>query len=209
MIEADICKMAVEKLRSEGWAVKCEVAMHGQPMDAVAMRGEDVLILEAKLSFSKRLKHQVYHSIAYSDFGLAVVSTKPAAKTLEWCEKNRIGVWRVNGAIAELLPIQRLNLYAPWMKAKLVESFRLAADGIDGGHPCRAGIGPAIDVQRRVDEYRALHPKATWREIHANVPSHYNTASNMYSSLRSNAERIAYRNRMKELRSEVSEVFAK
>jgi len=51
-------------------------------------------------------------------------------------------------------------------------------------------------VQRRVDEYRAANPNATWKEIYSKVPSHYDSYKNMYSSLRSNAERLAWRKRV-------------
>ena len=34
------------------------------------------------------------------------------------------------------------------------------------------------------------------KEIYSNVPSHYDSYKNMYSSLRSNAERLAYRSRV-------------
>jgi hypothetical protein len=58
------------------------------------------------------------------------------------------------------------------------------------------GIGVAQDVQRRVDEYRAANPNASWKEIYSSVPSHYDSYKNMYSSLRSNAERLAWRKRV-------------
>jgi hypothetical protein len=64
-----------------------------------------------------------------------------------------------------------------------------------GGVPNMLGIGIAQDVQRRVDAYRLAHPNATWKEIYKNVPSHYDSFKNMYSSLRSNAERLASRKR--------------
>jgi hypothetical protein len=51
-------------------------------------------------------------------------------------------------------------------------------------------------VQRRVNEYRAANPNATWKEIYSNVPSDYDSYKNMYASLRSNAERLAWRKRV-------------
>src|SRR5678815_2679217 len=60
------------------------------------------------------------------------------------------------------------------------------------------GVGIAQDVQRRVDEYRMTHPTATWKEIFANVPCHYNNYKNLYASLRSNAERLAMRARQRQ-----------
>jgi len=67
---------------------------------------------------------------------------------------------------------------------------------IVGGVPNRLRIGVAQDVQRRVDEYRAANPGATWKEIYSKVPSHYDSYKNMYSSLRSNAEGLAWRKRV-------------
>jgi hypothetical protein len=193
MPEADICKAAVDRLRLEGWKVKCEVQGH----DAVGLRGEDLLIVEAKLSFTTRLKQQIGCFIAYAHYGLAVVATQPRPETLEWARKFSVAVWVYKGGKwSDLVPFPERRA-TERVFGRLREKFDLWYDDLPGGVPCLKGSGVTQDLQRRVDEYRATNPTATWKKIFANVPNHYNSAANMYSALRSNAERLAMRERLK------------
>lgn len=83
-------------------------------------------------------------------------------------------------------------------RRELIERVERYSDQTAGGMPNLAGVGCAQDVQRAVDEFKTANPGATWRQIFAAVPSHYESAKNMYSALRSNAVRLAIRKRIKE-----------
>lgn len=199
--EAAICAAAVAKLRAEGWRVACEVSHFYRPIDAVGVKDGKVLVLEAKTGLTKKLKYQLRFGIYGADYALAVVRSKPRQEGLEWCRQARVGLWVVrDGVIEELVaPVAHAEVDA-YNRERLINAAMETDEQVAGGLPCLAGVGEAQDVQRRVDEYRAAHPDATWKEIHANVPSHYRTAGNMYSALRSNRERLAFRARMKAAR---------
>lgn len=172
--------------------------MH-RPIDAVATRGGKVLVLEAKVGLTKKLRQQIWFGAYGADYAIAAVKSRPRAEGIEWCQKAKIGLWLVrDGVVEELIaPVQHDDVHGTY-RERLTQAVEMMHEQqTPGGMPCLAGEGAAQDVQRRVHEYRASHPKATWREIHANVPSHYRTAPNMYSALRSNQERLAFRVRMK------------
>lgn len=198
--EAEICSVAVAKLRADGWRVACEVYHFFRPIDAVGIRDGKVLVLEAKTGLTKKLKYQLRFAIHGADYALAAVRSRPRESGLEWCRKAKVGLWLVrDGTVEELVPMEPHDVNA-FNRGRLMEAAQRTDEQAAGGLPCLAGIGEAQDVQRRVDEYKAAHPEATWREIHAAVPSHYRTAANMYSALRSNRERLAFRARMKAAR---------
>ncbi len=201
--EAPICAAAVAKLRNEGWKVACEIKVfdYRDKADAVAMRDDRLMIVEAKVSLNRSLRLQLYRRQLAADLVLAVVGKMPRPQGVEWCEERRIGLWVVSDEgvteLAECLQQRHMNAH---YRELMIEQLEHADESVAGGVPHLKGIGVAQDCQRRVNEYRAEHPKATWKEIFANVPSHYATAANMYSALRSNAERLAWRARQKQLR---------
>jgi hypothetical protein len=194
-MEAPICAAAVARLRSKGWRVGCEVRIGYRPVDAAAILDDKVLVLEAKISLNEKLRHQLKRLTRRADYVLAVIGSNPRAEGINWCAKHKIALWMVTaGPLIELLPFRQLtpnNRY----RNDVIKRLERWDETIVGGVPNRLGIGVAQDVQRRVDEYRVAHPKATWKEIYQNVPSHYDSFKNMYSSLRSNAERLASRKR--------------
>jgi hypothetical protein len=198
--EAPICAAAVAKLRSGGWKVACEIEVFDfrDKADAVALCDDNLMIVEAKVSLNQSLRRQAYRRQLAADLVLAVVGTMPRMSGLEWCKREGIGLWVVTDeGVREVAECRQQNANAHYRKL-MIERLNNADETVVGGVPHLKGIGVAQDCQRRVDEYRAEHPKATWKEIFANVPSHYATAPNMYSALRSNAERLAWRARQKQ-----------
>lgn len=197
--EAPICAAVVAKLRREGWKVACEIEVFDfrDKADAVAIREEQLMIVECKTGLNQGLRRQAYRRQLAADFVLAVVGTMPRADGIEWCKREGVGLWVVSSDnVAEILEYQPQNANKHYREI-MIERMQQADESVVGGVPHLLGVGAAQDVQRRVDEYRVANPKATWKEIHANVPSHYATSGNMYSALRSNAERLAYRKRVK------------
>lgn len=203
--EAPICAAGVKKLRDDGWRVVCEVCQSYRAIDAVGERSGEVVIMEAKTRLTKKLKHQLQHADLSADYAIAIIGGRARQSGVEWCKEKKIGLWVVNdGVVTEILAPQKLTPL-DWMRKQLVDAvnqYERLGDITPGGLPNQKGVGTAQWVQAAVDEYKAAHPKATWKEIHANVPSHYRTHQNMYSALRSNAERLAFRKRMKARRME-------
>jgi hypothetical protein len=196
LLEAPICAKAVARLRSKGWRVGCEIRTDNRPIDAAAILNGKVLALEAKVSLNEKLRHQLKRLTIRADYVLAVVGSPPRKEGINWCVKHKIGLWIVtDGPIIELLPYRQLTSNNNY-RNDMIRRLERWDETIVGGVPNRLGIGVAQDVQRRVDEYRAANPGATWKEIYSSVPSHYDSYKNMYSSLRSNAERLAWRKRV-------------
>ena len=75
-----------------------------------------------------------------------------------------------DGPIIELIPYRQLTPNKSY-RNDLIRRLKRWDETIVGGVPNRLGMGVAQDVQRRVDEYRAANPNATWKEIYSNVPS--------------------------------------
>jgi hypothetical protein len=195
--ESPICATAVAKLRADGWSLACEVLLNSRAIDAAGLRDAKVIALEAKVCFNQKLRRQLYLRKRLADFVLAVVGTRPPAEGISWCIKQRVGLWLVNdGEVTELVAYhqQKPNKLH---RQNLIDRIKRWDQSVSGGLPNLRGVGIAQDVQRRVDEYRLTHPTATWKEIFANVPCHYNNYKNLYSSLRSNAERLAMRARQR------------
>jgi hypothetical protein len=196
--EAPICTTAVAKLRADGWSLACEVLLNARAIDAAGLRNGKVIALEAKVWFNQKLRRQLYLRRRLADFVLAVVGTRPRAEAISWCIKQRVGLWLVNnGEVTELVAYhqQKPNKLH---RQNLLDRIKRWDQSVSGGLPNLRGVGIAQDVQRRVDEYRMTHPTATWKEIFANVPCHYNNYKNLYSSLRSNAERLTMRARQRQ-----------
>ena len=196
--EAPICARAVAKLRAEGWRLACEVLLNARAIDAAGLRDGKVIALEAKVWFNQKLRRQLYLRRRVADFVLAVVGTRPRGEAMTWCIKQKVGLWLVNdGEVTELVGYhqQKPNKLH---RQNLIDRINRWDQSVSGGLPNLRGVGIAQDVQRRVDEYRMTHPTATWKEIFANVPCHYTNYKNLYSALRSNAERLAVRARQRQ-----------
>jgi hypothetical protein len=186
MTEADLCDIVVAKLKADGWKVACEVL----DIDIVAQRIGVVRVLEAKLSFTNDLKRQLQKGLSKADQVIAVVGTIPKFQTLTWCQQWQIGCWVVrDGEIHEVVePVY--NEFRHYDRERLIEY----ADAAHAAFPDRRGgmrggtFAPAQDVQRRIAEFRASHPKASWREVFAAVPSHYTSHKIMASAMASLAD---------------------
>lgn len=197
--EAPICAAAVAKLRTDGWRVACEVSLWSSPIDAVGVKEDQVIALESKVGFTKGLMRQLSR-IYEADYVVGVVGRNPRGTSLMWCRERGIGLWLVSSGVVSELVIPKPQSPLEHHRKLLLErtiKFSEVHDETVGGVPCQKGIGVAQFVQKAVDDYRRDHPEATWKEIHAAVPSHYRTAKNMYSALRSNAERLSWRERVK------------
>lgn len=193
--EAPLCARAVRKLRSDGWTVACEVQSNYRFVDAAGTRDGKLMMLEAKISLNGSLIRQLYQSTLVGDFVLGVIGKKPRDIVIDWCVKEKIGIWLVIGEeITELVRFEQLNPHR-FYREDVIKRLEVWDQALPGGVPNMKGVGVAQDVQRRVDEYRSMNPRATWRDIFTNVPSHYDSYKNMYSALRSNAERLAWRQR--------------
>lgn len=191
--EADLCRIATNYLQAQHWKVAAEVAQLGRTIDLIAERDGKVLCLEAKTSLTRKLRYQIGFLQGHH-FAVALVGSRPRKPGADWLRKRGIGIWTVTDGQIEVIaePLEETQIMAYYrdrLKSALV---RYANQPTEAGMPCLKGIGPAVDVQERVDAYQTRHPRATWKEIFLAVPNHYKSSTSMASALRANRERKAH-----------------
>jgi len=146
--EAPICASAVARLRSDGWKVACEVEVFDfrDRCDAVALRDDKLMIVEAKVSLNQGLRHQAYRRQLTADLVLAVVGKTPRSQGIEWCKGEGIGLWVVTGQkVNEVVEPRQQNANAHYRKL-MIERLANADESVAGGVPHLKGIGVAQDL---------------------------------------------------------------
>lgn len=206
--ECELCRVAGDHLRAQGWRVVAELPFWERSVDLAATRGELVFLIEAKTSFTRRLRSQVYGALLHTNYAVALVGTKPRAEALRWAGVHGIGVWQViDGRLVVLLePVLQCN--GTYSIARMRERMLRMPEAVTGGMPCIAGAGPAHAVEAATKEYRATHPGATWAEVWRAVPNHYVSAKSMQSAFYSNRQRRAWRDRIRAMKRQKPEACA-
>ena len=185
--ENSIFRVVGLRLKSEGWKVVSELPFHSSAVDGGALKGDEFILIEAKMVLSKKLLHQLSLAQLGSERVLAVIGTMPAARNtgMGWCANQGIGVWLVeNEKVIELLPIKKNpSIIYKHYRDRLAGYCREWEESIDGGRPQEKGVGPAIECLKRVTEYRKANPDAAWKEVFRDVPNHYSSFRSMAQSL--------------------------
>jgi len=154
----------------------------------VGRRGDDLIVVESKRSFSGSLKDQLLTAWSVADYVIAAVGTYPREENLEWCRKFGVGLWVMDGGVfTEWLTPNRLVEHYGWSRMKTIQMFDMmesrGADNV-GGVPTQLGIGPAIECSTRCEEFIKTHPGCSWKNVFAFVPNHYASAASMASAMR-------------------------
>lgn len=195
MKEADLVDRAVAWLEKQGWEIRCEVYILrvGRPVDICGVRGDQVLMAEAKTGFTKPLKCQLASLSGSAHVVYAVIPDKKAVvqrgiefMRLPYMEGTGLIAVREDGCDEIVVPQDRCFI----RKMEDVRDRILRyPKGVRGGAPNMKGVGPQKDVERAISAYRLQHPEATWKELFANVPNHYEKWQHMYSALRISEKR--------------------
>lgn len=201
--EQRLCEIAGEHLRAQGWKVVSEVPYWERNIDLAAMKDGKVMLIEAKTSFTKRLKSQVFGVSLSAHLAIALVGTTPRPDAIEWARRTNVGIWRVtpDGKLEVVLEPRPQERTCGMHIQRMIEKITRMPESLSGGAPCLKGQGPAHAAEDATAAYRAAHPKATWAEIYANVPNHYSSASSMRSAAYSNRQRRAFMQRRRDART--------
>lgn len=189
-------------LRSRGLKPCAEAPNWEAPIDLVGVSESLIVAVELKMSFtSQALRKAITNQFSANESWVAA-PTQPRPQTVTKYERSGIGVLKVSGAEAIVLLAARTNMTEP-IGARCNHLREWAADvpdndDMEAGLPTLAGTGPAQDCERRVEEYRATQPKATWREIFAAVSNHYANPRSMARGIAAVYERRARKEREKE-----------
>lgn len=185
--EAELAAPVAAWLKAAGYTVYSEVPVYygATAIDLLGKKGDDLITVELKMTWSKGLKYQAHRHTLISENTYAATPTKPSQKTIEMFTKSGIGMLHVkNGLVSviakPLLKYPPIQHYIDYIFRRL----EYMEPGYEGaGHPTLKGVGPAIECRKRVDEYLRIHPTATWKQIFQDVHNHYSSYKSMYAAM--------------------------
>ncbi len=174
----------VKKLFEDyGYTVKAEIPSYGSCIDLVAYYQGCAIAVELKMSLTKGLINQAYHNTLSCDFSYVAVPTTP--RNVDRCRRYGIGIISVANGKANILLDAHAKDKPFWNnKERILEYCKFRDGNVVGGLPNLKGEGPARECYKRVSNYRERNPKATWRQIFAEVPNHYANYLSMCGALR-------------------------
>lgn len=198
--EADLYPPLKAWLEAKGYRVVAEVPMVFRTIDVIAVKDGHVIAVEMKLCMTEGVLHQGVTAKLCSDSCYVAVGSRP--RSLEKAKQWGLGVLSIrDGKVEVLLEPGKNKETRVYYRDMAIEKAKHMPTDTVGGVPCLEGVGPARDCKRRVEDYKKENPKATWKEIYANVPNHYASAKSMSNALGySMRQRDAWKERRKKQR---------
>jgi len=193
MKEVDLSEPVRLWLESRGYEPYAEVQFLYKTPDWLGLHKEDGtgIAVEMKRSLTRGVIRQAFTLNLACESVFVAVGTKPRKAGIEQCRRHGIGVLSVVDGKAQVImeSVRQNNFPVTTWKKKLIERLRLYEPGGEAGNPTLAESGPAQDCYKRVQEYRALYPKATWQEIFNTVANHYANPRSLAGSMTKAVER--------------------
>ena len=185
--EFQLAPIVADWLRADGYEVWAEVPApcSCSTIDLVGRKGLDIRIVELKTGWTDTLRRQGWrHLIMVSDVWTATPA-KPRATTIQKFKNSGIGMLQIeNGKPIVFCYPSRTHPVVEFLTSRLHNYLDHLPKGHDGGMPCLKGIGPAQECERAIEEYRKLHPNATWKEMYVSIPNHYSSYVSMRGAMR-------------------------
>lgn len=186
--EVEICQAMKAFLIGRGWRVHQEVPlpMRGRRIDLLAIKGDCVLGVEAKRSYTRELQCQAQDLVRYCDLVSVVVAAKPSAKSM-----SKAGVWgfgvytlREGKVLETLAPDPSAGFGGspvPGRRQSLLDWCGTPGrcDGADAGSRMLEGGGMAQRLAPLLREFFGQNPRASWKDAFARVPNHYASVASM------------------------------
>lgn len=183
--------------KKNGYKVFAEVPFYSSSVDFVAYNGNESIAVEMKMSFNRELAYQgrsrrhffdkVY--VAYPVKKAVLFHADAAWKIREsvferysHCRADGIGILQVVGQHALIFEALEPKIMD---KPLRIHNFDMYEEGDDdeAGLPCQKGVSAGYIELENVKKYVREHPDAAWKEIHANVPNHYEHAASMSGAM--------------------------
>ena len=183
MLECDLSAPCEAWLRSRGFTPYAEVVVSGGPTDWIATADDGRLCcVEMKRGLTRKVMCQAQRMQLVTPDVWCFVGTKPRSTSV--AERIRLGVaWWDGATVRELVqPQHRVEPIPAWV-ARAWRRCRGKLPGGLSGCPTMLGVGPAQDVFDRIAAYKADRPAASWREVFASVPNHYQHAESLRGAM--------------------------
>ena len=193
--EVKLSKPVQKYFESLGYKVYFEIPEFQKVVDIIALKDSQVVAVELKVGYCKQALRQAQLNNLFADRSYIAVKSKPRADSVLKCQKWNVGILLVRNEITVLLEVAESDRRPlANYKESAIESCERNKGNTIAGLPCQKGIGLAVEANKGIEEYVRLNPKASWKEIYANVPNHYASAASMRQSI----EKFNHREYLKE-----------
>lgn len=192
MRETDLFPPLKKYFKEQGYSVFAEVACFYRGVDFVAVKSDDHIAVEMKLSFNWQVVRQARDNII--SFGSSYVAfpvkkarilggekmNKRDAEKYEHCVSRGIGILQVlpQGTIFEALPCRYQKPYRVFDFSQYQEN-----EHDQAGLPCQKGVSEGYYELEAIKAYVRKNPLANWKEIFANVNNHYSSHTSLAGSM--------------------------
>jgi len=201
MREADLAKPVADWMRSSGYTVYSEVPLgigSFRTIDLVGRRSAELLCVELKRSLTRAVFQQAHILQLVTPYVYVAVGTSPRRSSIALCARHGLGVLSISGDVKVVLMPRRIMEPFTNYRQKMLEGLSVMKPSDEAGNPTLLGVGPAIETEIAVREYRNRHPGARWNEIWENVPNQYASPRSMAGGMRQLASR-EWRKQRKEM----------
>lgn len=193
MKEKDLFPPLKKSFKELGYTVYAEVPYFYRGIDFVAVKGEDHIAVEMKMSFSHKVISQAnLNSGGFGKNYVAFPVKKPILynddlwkrekllEKFELCRKMGIGIYQVlpSGIIFEAMEARYKKPYRIFDFSQYEEN-----DNDEAGIPCQKGVSMGYMELKAIKAYVQENPNASWREIYENVQNHYSSPSSLSGSM--------------------------
>lgn len=192
MKECDLYPIVKKMFKERGYSVFAEVAHFMRGIDLVAIKEEEHIAVELKLSFNWDVVRQAHtNKISFDKSYVAYPVKKPVlfhSEDVYWklrdstkqrydrCVKEGIGIFQIlpSGVIFEALEGQQLD---PVRRMDFTHHKESEHDL--GGLPSQKGVSAGYYELECIKDYVREHPDAKWKEIYDNVHNHYSNEKSL------------------------------
>jgi len=194
--ESDLYPIIKSYFKKQGYAVFAEVACDYRGVDLVAVKGDEHIAVELKLTFNDAVVRQAMLGTHHFDKVYVAYAAKKATlfniddnywalresirHRYDSVERRGIGILQVmpTGWIYEALEPKQQKPYRKLDLQHYVES-----DDDLGGVPYQRGVSEGYHELDSIKRYVTEHPDANWQEIYDNVSNHYASPRSLSGSM--------------------------
>lgn len=195
--EQDLFPIIKKSFKERGFAVYAEVAHYLRGIDLVAVKPEEHIAVELKMTFNNHLIRQAgWDTTSFDKVYIAFPVSKPVLyhndetywkikesvrARYDRCVAQGIGIFQIlpSGVIFEALEAKQQE----YLKRMDFSHYTEGEDDI-GGLPSQKGVSAGYYELESIKDYVRAHPEARWQEIFDNVHTHYSNHRSLAGAMR-------------------------